>query len=210
MSEREGEACANSIFAFPALQCPLEVRDVERINQYPLYELGKAIRHLTVTINLKEVSARTAYSPIITCLTTINGLLAGNPFPLGISKKVAEELRSNLQSVFDEYFRKKDDNGKEVIRLPDPKVMIESWEWSHIRSIILRFETSLFNRNERIGHLFCAETSALCRPAAQSSSEGLQVGRVWLTGRRPVDVALQMACLCLFYGVIDLYELAGN
>jgi hypothetical protein len=99
--------------------------DVERINHYPLYELGKALRSLSIQSDADSISARTAYSPLRDGARSIDALLAGTPFPLGISRRAARELRDAIISLFDEFFVKQDDNGKRVVRFPDDKVTIE-------------------------------------------------------------------------------------
>lgn len=114
--------------------------DVERVNHYPLYELGKTLRHLIDTASGDDILARRLYSPLRTAIDAIDTLIGGSPFPLGISEGAATELRKELQWIFDNNFVETRD-GKRAVRFPEISTMIESWHLTEISRRLAKFET---------------------------------------------------------------------
>jgi hypothetical protein len=57
------------------------VRDVERINHYPLYELGKVLRTLGERAKMDKQAARELHAPIMQSLRALDKLLKGEILP---------------------------------------------------------------------------------------------------------------------------------
>src|ERR1700716_933920 len=83
---------------------------VERINQYPLYQLGKSLR--AVTTQSGDVAAHLVFFDLHVALMAMHALLGGAPFPLGISRAPAAHLRSTMEGIWDRHFISVDDKGE--------------------------------------------------------------------------------------------------
>jgi hypothetical protein len=133
---------AANVLVFPSsARQPEREIDVERVNQYPLYELGKALRAIAGFTG--DVPAHTCFLELFTADQALDNLMAGRPFPIGISRGVAQALKNDLRGVWDHYFYadKADGSGKEF-KFPtadDPPVL--NWRWEGIRAALGRFET---------------------------------------------------------------------
>jgi hypothetical protein len=130
-----------NVIRFPVVPLADAERDVERVNQYPLYTLGKTLRRLIDVIGPEQTSARELYYPLRNSIDALDRLLSGVPFPLGISRSAAQELRSELQSIANTSFATKDKSGRIVIRAPDSSIMVDSWETGSILHLLTKFET---------------------------------------------------------------------
>lgn len=115
----DAAAIVDNVVVFPAAAQSKRENDVERVNHYPLYEVGKTFRRMIDALEPEEIQTRRLYTPFRSALAALDGLLAGNPFPLGISKTAASELRADIQREFNNEFTHIDATGKTSIRLPD-------------------------------------------------------------------------------------------
>jgi hypothetical protein len=116
---------------------------VERVNQYPLYELGKVLRTLADRVELDEQPATKIYLPIMGSLRALDALLKGAPFPLGISKTATAELRAEIYSIYAKNFTETDASGKRKSRWPEESDILYSWDISGIKPKLDKFETLL-------------------------------------------------------------------
>jgi hypothetical protein len=116
---------------------------MERVNYYPLYELGKTLRGLKDRLEVDVQPIREMHRPIMNSLTALDRLLKGEPLPLGISKAATTELRSAINSIYQEYFTQVDKTGKRQFKPPNENQMIESWETAHLTFFLAKFETLL-------------------------------------------------------------------
>jgi hypothetical protein len=137
-----------NVLPFPKLDQPgAEGHDVERINQYALYRIGRVFQQLR---RIEDVDATDAYSPLTAARRVIIGLKQGTPLPLGISEQPANDLLSALESIIDWNYYERDGKGNVVIDEKGRKkrvfpekgqLTIEVWEWSTINAALDRFET---------------------------------------------------------------------
>jgi hypothetical protein len=127
-TEASGIESASNVVLFPcsALEDENRTADVERVNHYPLYELGKALNGLR--FKGTSIQARETFFDIPTAHREMQRLLSGIPFPLGISRKAAEELQGEIQRISEDHFTRIDQKGKRVRAMPDDDETIESWE----------------------------------------------------------------------------------
>lgn len=140
MPHEERQAGAPFAVDLPALFCPREVRDdMDRVNQYPLYELGKALQ--AVALPTGDVAANAVIFNLHSALISINALLGGTPFPLGISRTAANEIRTVMQQIWNKHFVVINEKGAPEFHFPAQDTMIPSWEWGNIRTALERFET---------------------------------------------------------------------
>src|SRR5579863_552840 len=86
------------VVAFPFAIKPRQWGDdVERVNHYPLYGLGKALRALEICI--KEdgpTDARTLFTASHSARWELDSLMNGKPFPLGISGSATARLKDTI------------------------------------------------------------------------------------------------------------------
>lgn len=156
-----------------ANNAPDEVADVERVNHYPLYELGKTLRRLSDIIDSEEIHTRRLYMPFRSSLSALDNLLGGTPFPLGISKTAASDLRSAIQWEYTAKFTTVDENGKRVTQYPDGEHVSHNWEFSRISRSLAKFETIFSTEMSELSTYFVPQrgiysTAALIDFADQS------------------------------------------
>jgi hypothetical protein len=140
MTDHQKEAGVNSVIAFPVVASLWEAADVERVNHYPLYELGKALQVIKERADLDQQPARELHWPLIVSMRALDRLLKGEPLPLGISKTATRELRDELNSIYETHFTSLED-GKRKAAFPDADKIIDSWEIYGITGKINKFET---------------------------------------------------------------------
>jgi hypothetical protein len=116
--------------------------NVERVNHYPLYELGKALHALeSNTVDNKEVDGRALYYAVVRAKSAVSRLLSGTPFPLGISRTATEELKKAIEGIEDHHFTEKKDDKKQF-KMPSSGETILFWDWLWgMNDLIRKFET---------------------------------------------------------------------
>lgn len=116
--------------------------EVERINQFALYELGQALQRLRGYAG--DIDAAAPFFDLISARSSMQNLLAGRPMALGVSRTRAGELHSNIENVISTHYYEKDAQGKISFKFPDPAApKIWAWEWSTILGALDKFETVL-------------------------------------------------------------------
>jgi hypothetical protein len=128
----------NSTIPFPVLPCVGEIADVERVDHFPLYELGKTLEAVS---RRGDVLATNVFFAVHSASVAMEQLLDGTPFPLGISRNAALEFKKELQRIWDTYFTEQDENGAPAIKFPDEKTQIPNWAWSRVPDALKSFET---------------------------------------------------------------------
>jgi hypothetical protein len=114
---------------------------VERVNTYPLYELGKTLRTLEERARLDEQAAREMYSPISSGIRALDSLLKGEILPLGISKAATSELRAEIYSIYLTHFTTVDANGKRKSKYPEEDAKLYEWDTFGVIAKLAKFET---------------------------------------------------------------------
>ena len=116
--------------------------DVERVNHYPLFTLGKALSSVERCIEKDGmVNAVQLYDGAREAAWALERLLKGNPFPLGISKNAATELKASIDYMRENLFTEEKD-GVRHPKLPGLKDEVDYWEWLfETNSALRKFET---------------------------------------------------------------------
>ena len=110
---------------------------MERINQFPLYELGKKMQ--TITGFTGEVPPSAVFWELWQAINAIEDLIQGRPFPVGISKAAARAVHNELQTIMNQHFYKdKEDGTREFGLIDNP---IPAFKWNALRNVLARFET---------------------------------------------------------------------
>jgi hypothetical protein len=114
---------------------------VERINQFPFYDLGKSLRAITGYI--ADTSPATPLWEIVTASGAIDKLLGGDPVPIGISRPAALAFRKELSGIWHEHYSSpKKEDGTTEFRFPqDGDPPIPAWRWNSLRTALATFET---------------------------------------------------------------------
>ncbi len=111
---------------------------MDRINQSSFYELGKTLHALETRD--KDVPAVEVIFEVNSAMMALNGIIGGQPFPLGVSRAAATSLRNSIQAMWNQYFTKPDDNGVLQISFPDKDQVIYAWQWIGIKENLSKFE----------------------------------------------------------------------
>jgi hypothetical protein len=173
---------AGEVVAFPGARVGSHswgVPDVERVNQFPLYELGKLLR--TVASYVGDVNPMTPLWELLSAMGAVADLLEGKPFPITISREAAQGLRESISTIWIEhYFEKKEDGSRGEFRYPQQNdAPIPEWRWYNIRSALTKFETILAAEIAQATTYFVPSrgiysTSALIDHADQSFPEEIR------------------------------------
>ncbi len=92
--------------------------------------------------NHGDVVPANAFLDVMQANGVMTNLLEGNPVPLGVSKKQAENLRNNLQHIIENHYRTKPDDGEPSFRFPEPgDPNISEWAWRSLLNALTSFET---------------------------------------------------------------------
>lgn len=114
---------------------------MERVNEYPLYELGKTCQ--AIASYQGDVAPASAFWDVFNAGSNLDQILGGNPFPLGVSRAAAQALRQELGGIWREHFSGPEKpDGTRDFRFPqDGDPPIPAWRWNSIRAALSRFET---------------------------------------------------------------------
>lgn len=116
------------------------VKDVERINQFAFYELGRALKHCTSRAD--DIPAMDIVFDIMQAETLLERLLErDDPIPIRVSRGPAEALRGKMSGILDQHVRTTDSEGKVGFRFPEKDAVIHSYELSWLRNALVSFET---------------------------------------------------------------------
>jgi hypothetical protein len=73
--------------------------DVERINSFAFYDVGKAFRQVEAFEG--DIPTGAALMPLMDAQRAIGRLLEGKPIPLGVSRAKAETFNEQIRRVFE-------------------------------------------------------------------------------------------------------------
>jgi hypothetical protein len=114
---------------------------VERINQFPFYELGKALRAIAGYTG--DISPTVPLWDLFTANKAINDLLAGKPIPIGVTRSAAATLVREIDVLWREHYSgPPKPDGTTDFRFPsETDAPIPAWRWNTLRSALSTFET---------------------------------------------------------------------
>ena len=116
-------------------------RDVERINLFTHYELGKKLQSISAMFNAESTPATAAFFPLFAARNALRELLDG-PIPLGLSRSSTAKLHDAVEILINHHFSAEDESGQKKFRFPDDTTEpVMSWDWSWIKSALDKFET---------------------------------------------------------------------
>jgi hypothetical protein len=147
-------------------------RDVERINSFAFYDLGKTLKQVEAFGS--SVSRRDLFWPLIQCQGAVSQLLEGKPIPLGISRSKCTALHSALTEVWNSEFMTTDAEGKRVMQYPkedDPPVMVEGWRLYGIKKPLEEFETVFAEEMRENATYFVPRRGIFFTPALVDSAD---------------------------------------
>lgn len=118
--------------------------DVERINQYSMYELGQALKGMARFNGELKPNFDILFAAW-DATEKLALLLDGNPIPIVISRPSAEELKALIDKLINDTFYKQGDDGNPVFKpIADTDPPIPSYVFSNIDTLLSKFET-IFN-----------------------------------------------------------------
>jgi hypothetical protein len=86
---------------------------VDRVNQYPLYDLGKLLQ--AVSTYKGDVPATAPFFDLFAASGALDNLLNGTPFPISISRDAVVVLRTSLQNIWNEHYGRRGPMGPMAI-----------------------------------------------------------------------------------------------
>lgn len=131
------ESSENVVFLFPHSGWG---EDVERINQYEFYELGKRLKRVTLIEG--DHSPTVWWWEIYMLREAMKRLLAGHPTPLGVSKMKATKMLEAVDQMCARHMEITNPDGTRTFSAPvEGAAPMYAWEWNHLRDMITQFET---------------------------------------------------------------------
>lgn len=82
---------------------------MERINLFDFYRLGNVLSDLTRFREKSDVKVKDIVYSLYSAQWRVESLLLGSPFPLGVSRSAAENLKKSLDRIKENYLNKSDD-----------------------------------------------------------------------------------------------------
>lgn len=130
----------NVVALFDAEPHQQGVRDMERINQFSFYELGKALHRLSLIQG--DVAPAAILMDLWGAQIRLKSLLDGKPISLGVSRTVTEQLRNDIGRVVDLCTEGENEVGEKVFKYPDgTEPLLESWKVHSLHDLASKFET---------------------------------------------------------------------
>ena len=144
--------------------------DVERIDSFAFYEVGKALQPLTAFSG--DVPAEPAFWALFRAQSAINDLLAGKPIPIGFSHGKAEAFSAQLRTIMSEYFETQNQQGERVLKFPDEKtVPIPAWRWWRVTPALGEFETVFAEEMKETATYFVPRRGIYFTPALVDTAD---------------------------------------
>lgn len=143
-----GAYVPQSSLAFSVVCLPLECRgesqseegDVERINQFSFYELGRTFQQLALLT--PEMKVDESFVPIFSALAASKALTEGKPVPLTVSRASAQAVWQAIDHIIGEHFFTKDETGhRGTYKGASADAVFTPWQLHHLREAIKTFET---------------------------------------------------------------------
>lgn len=135
-----GPSCGEVVLLFPGRTEQRRGCDVDRINQWSFYELGKLFKQLDERRD--AVPRADVFFVLLSVRSSLSRLIErGQPVQLGLSRGPAQQLYRHANAVYSDYFTEEKD-GKRTTRFPDDSdAPIPEWEWNQLHRELERFET---------------------------------------------------------------------
>src|SRR6516164_3833184 len=144
--------------------------DVERIDSFAFYEVGKALQPLTAFSG--DAPAEPAFWALFRAQSAINDLLAGKPIPIGFSHGKAEAFSAQLRTIMSEYFETQNQQGERVLKFPDEKtVPIPAWRWWRVTRALGEFETVFAEEMKETATYFVPRRGIYFTPALVDTAD---------------------------------------
>ena len=110
--------------------------DVERINPYIFYDLGADLRALKTEYSV-SVPAHEVSLALLVARWRLDGLLHGLPIEVTLSQQLVENLRNKVDNIVTKILPTQAPDGTTK---PPEWSAIPPWEWSGMRSELIKFE----------------------------------------------------------------------
>jgi hypothetical protein len=142
---------------------------MDRINQFEMYSFGKLLRELTSYHG--NVPATVPIWPLWQSRDVLQSLIAGKPFPLGLSASPAHSVISIINDIFNIYYKTRDDNGNEFFFPTPGDAPIAAYNWDILRANIQRFETIFGEEMKEAATYFVPRRGIYSTPALVDSAD---------------------------------------
>lgn len=91
--------------------------DVERINQFAFYDIGRTLKQLASYQG--AVHPTRVFSDVLSAGQAVSKLISGDPIPLGVSKGPADSLNAVIEAIMEAYFRETTPDGEKILKFPE-------------------------------------------------------------------------------------------
>lgn len=116
------------------------IRDVERINQFEFFELGRKLQRVR-EFSSGDIPASEAFFPVWDAFILMDNLAKGKPLELGVSRGCAATLRERLDGIVNEHYRQDDGQGGTTWKFPNAETPpIPAWRWNSLITALDEFE----------------------------------------------------------------------
>jgi hypothetical protein len=145
-------------------------RDVERINSFAFFDLGKALKPIEVLGD--NTTREEVFWAIINARGPMGQLIDGNPIPLGFSRAKAQALQSNLNNLWDGEFVGTGADGKPTIKFPDStNTGFPVWKLYGTKRAMEEFQTVFAEELRETATYFVPRRGIFSTPALVDSAD---------------------------------------
>lgn len=148
MPQQAGQAgpcgSAATVLSLPRGLPACGVEDVQKLEPYAIYGLGKAMREISwISGDIQPIRIQLSLAAGETALRKL--LSDGDPFPIHVSRGPAEALLNHLTEILDKHVRTVNEDGtKELRQLTQDDPPIPAFRWDWIRRQLASFEVVFF------------------------------------------------------------------
>ena len=129
-----------TVVYLPRCKCESQEGDVERINQFSFYELGRALKQLSSYV--APTSPQVCMYDLLTVRNSLKSLLEGKPIPIGFSRAATVALQGAIDQIVQSHFEEKNAAGETTFHFPVPEdPPIPEWRFNYFRHLLATFET---------------------------------------------------------------------
>jgi hypothetical protein len=134
-----GDQPGGQVVQFPFLAESGAEDDVERINQYSMYEFGQRLEKLRRYP--EEPLIKDMFPDLLAASGALDSLAKGDPFPIEVSKSQAKELENVIDGIIRDNFFTQNEQGERKFKAPAEDARLDSWDWKHLNKTLEKFET---------------------------------------------------------------------
>ena len=144
--------------------------DVERINQFDIYDLSRQLK--SFARHGGDTPATEPLFELMDLRAAVERLVQGKPIPLGVSQQAAQAIYDWLSEMTTRHYYTEGEDGKRSFTFPtDETAPIPGWEFSHYRTLLSTFDTVFAAEMREVATYFVPRRGIFFTPALVDTAD---------------------------------------